>query len=112
MKTTALDEQKSSNSEVLESTSKGELMSPSSLEYGYTAKESPVRTESKGCTTKVSKETHRANVSPSYQYLSSTTMRDNGISAEKPPKETISKGCAEEKTKRLRRQGSCQVSIY
>ena len=61
-KKVTLDEQKASNSEVLESISKAESISPSSSEYGYRAKESPVRTKSKDCTTKVSKEIHKAKV--------------------------------------------------
>jgi len=102
-KDVTLDEQKAANSEVIESISKGELMSPSSLEYGYRAKESPVRTKPKGCTTKVSKETHRANVSPSNQYLNSTTMRNNDISAEKSPKGFIFNSCTEDESKVINR---------
>ena len=68
-------------------------MSPSSLEYGYRAKESPVRTKSKGCTTKVSKQTHKANVSPSNQNFNSTTNMDDGMRVGKPPKGTVSESC-------------------
>ena len=62
---------------------------------------SPVRTKSKGCTTKVSKEIHRANVSPSNLDLKSHTNRNDGVSAGKPPKGTVSKCCAEEKSEEI-----------
>ena len=69
---------------------KAESTSPSSLNYGYMAKKSPVRTKSKVCTTKDSREIHRANVSPRNQDSKSTTNMDDGIRAGEPPKETAS----------------------
>ena len=92
-----LDEQKPSNSEIIESISKAESMIPSSFDYGYMAK-SPVRTKSKGCTTKVSKEIHRANVSPRNQDSKGPT-KDNGVGMSptdrvgEPPKGTVSENC-------------------
>ena len=59
-------------------------MSSSSLEYGYIVKESPVRTKSKGCTTKVSKEINKAKVLPSniLDILESCTRKDCSLVAQ------------------------------
>ena len=84
-KKVTLDEQKASNSEILESISKAESMSPSSFDSSYRAKESQVRTKSKECATKDNKETHKAKVLPRNQDSKSST-NDGVWSHQKKPR--------------------------
>ena len=86
--------------------------SRTSRDNGMNAEKPPKGIVSNSCDDDESKVINRTKDLPKSQNHKSRTNRGIGISAEKLPKETMPKGCAEEKIKRLRKQRSCQVSIY